>query len=196
MKKLALAVISLFATLSIAKHSNHHHHDKEVKNLTPNDFNKKVVAYFPERAIYDRKFHVSDLPANKITHINYASARISQNLEIEIIDKWAATDIKIDDVHGNFGGLRKLKTQLPNLKTLINVGGWKNSDKFSDVAASHENRVKFAASVVRFIKRHGFDGVDLDWQYPVCCGMSKNKVTPEDGDNYVKLVRELRKQFD
>ena len=175
MRKLALAAMCLFATLAMAKHSHHHHVDSGIENQSVRASNKKVIAYFPEWGIYERKYQVADLPADKLTHINYAFARVSKNMEIEIADKWAATDIQIGDVKGNFGALRKLKGKYPNLKTIISVGGWTDSDRFSDVAVSNDNRVKFAASVVKFIKQYGFDGVDIDWEYPVCCGDSKNK---------------------
>src|SRR5262249_35238537 len=37
---------------------------------------KRIVAYFAEWSVYDRNFHVANIPADKLTHINYAFAKI------------------------------------------------------------------------------------------------------------------------
>ena len=68
------------------------------------------------------------------------------------------------------------------------MGGWTLSQKFSDVALTAESRRKFAKSAIEFIKKYQFDGVDLDWEYPVAGGEPTNKYRPDDGENYVKLV--------
>lgn len=55
----------------------------------------------------------------------------------------------------------------PSLKTVLSIGGWTLSDKFSQLAASPTARAQFAASVKTFINTYGFDGVDIDWEFPV-----------------------------
>lgn len=55
----------------------------------------------------------------------------------------------------------------PNLKVLIAIGGWnEGGKKYSDMAATKMSRDKFTKSVVTFLTEHGFDGLDLDWEYP------------------------------
>lgn len=49
---------------------------------------------------------------------------------------------------------------------MISVGGWVWSGEFSNVCVSQEARDKFAKSAVDFIVKWGFDGIDLDWEYP------------------------------
>ena len=68
-----------------------------------------------------------------------------------------------------------LKQRNPSLKTLISIGGWSfsradevfkrsGSDKvFPAMAASAANRQAFVASAVQYAKKHGFDGLDIDW---------------------------------
>jgi chitinase len=41
-----------------------------------------------------------------------------------------------------------------------------------------------------------FDGVDLDWEYPVAGGMAGNRHRPEDRANYTVLVSDLRRALD
>ena len=45
--------------------------DLDTPSVTPLE-DKKIVAYFVEWGVYQRDYHVSDIPAEKITHINYA----------------------------------------------------------------------------------------------------------------------------
>ncbi|MBT5583578.1 MAG: glycoside hydrolase family 18 protein, partial [Phycisphaerae bacterium] len=79
---------------------------------------------------------------------------------------------------------------------LISVGGWTWSGKFSDVALTESSRILFAESCVEFIRTYNFDGVDIDWEYPVCCGLNGNTYRPEDRGNYTLLLEELRVQLD
>ena len=39
------------------------------------------------------------------------------------------------------------------------------------------------------------DGLDLDWEHPVCCGMQGNGVHPNDWANYVLLLQAIRSQY-
>jgi chitinase len=149
---------------------------------------KRIIGYFTSWSIYGRNFHVADIPADKLTHVNYAFANISAAGEV------ALGDAEADGA--NFPQLRQLKQRHPRLKTLISVGGWKWSERFSDAALTDGSRRKFAASAVRFIEQHGFDGVDVDWEFPVSGGESDNVNRPEDKHNYTLLVQELRRQLD
>lgn len=151
----------------------------------------KLVGYFIEWGVYDRKYSVKDIPADKLTHLNYAFAKIVDG-ECAVFDSFAA----LEKDGGNFNQLLQLKKKHPHLKTLISVGGWTLSGPFSDVALTAASRTKFAKSCVAFIKKYGFDGVDVDWEYPVGGGLHGNKNRPEDKANYTLLLAELRKQLD
>ncbi|WP_068619093.1 glycosyl hydrolase family 18 protein [Paenibacillus tuaregi] len=99
-------------------------------------------------------------------------------------------------IAGNINQLNVLKKKNPNLKTIISVGGWSWSNRFSDVAASQSTRETFAKSAVDFIHKFGFDGVDLDWEYPVGDGLAGNSVSPADKTNYTLLLQEIRNKLD
>lgn len=164
---------------------------------------KRIVGYFAEWNIYieNNYYEVSDIPWDKITHINYAFAKI-ENGRIAIIDKWAAIQKPFGDdtwdtpLKGHFGQLIKFKKQYPHVKTLISVGGWTESKYFSDVALTEESRNIFADSCVEFIRTYQFDGVDIDWEYPVSGGMPENIRRPEDKQNFTLLLKCLREKLD
>jgi chitinase len=162
----------------------------------------RVVMYFTEWSIYDRKFHVADLPAEQITHINYAFVKIQEG-KVALFDSYAAIDKAYagdtwekESLRGNFNQLQKLKKKHPHLKVLLSVGGWTLSSPFSDVALTEESRQKFARSAVEMMQKYAFDGLDIDWEYPVGGGLEGNKTRKEDKPNYTLLLAELRKQLD
>jgi GH18 family chitinase len=67
--------------------------------------------------------------------------------------------------------LMNLKQKNPNLKVLASMGGWnEGSTKYSHVAADPEKRATMVQSVLKYMEKHGFDGLDLDWEYPGQCG--------------------------
>ena len=146
----------------------------------------RAVGYYTSWSAYSG-FTPDKIAASKLTHINYAFANIGSDLKIALGD--ATTDLK------NFDKLRALKKFYPHIKTLISVGGWSWSGKFSDVAATYDSREAFADSCVQFIVDNGFDGVDLDWEYPVSGGLATNATRPEDGTNYVLLLKLLHEKL-
>lgn len=86
------------------------------------------------------------------------------------------------------------------VEVYISIGGWTFSNDgtstqpvFSEISSSSENRQKFAHNLVEFMVRYGFDGVDLDWEYP---GAPDRGGKKEDTANFVLLIRTLRATFD
>jgi len=54
---------------------------------------KRIIGYFASWGVYVRDYHVQDIPAEKITHINFAFANINPStLEIMLGDAYADID--------------------------------------------------------------------------------------------------------
>lgn len=112
-----------------------------------------------------------------------------------------------------------MKGKNPNIKALISVGGWNFNDCaasesatfgqgestceiFSEIAADDDKIRKFAENVITFCRRWGFDGFDLDWEYPVAAGHNDNtkvngafQATPQDYTNYIRMLEILKQEF-
>ncbi|MGE4373794.1 MAG: glycosyl hydrolase family 18 protein [Xanthobacter sp.] len=170
-----------------------------------------IAAYYTEWSIYGRQFNVADVPAENLTHLIYAFAKIDSDGKMALYDRYAAiektfsADHSVDGVAdtwdqtlaGNFNQLAELKAANPELSVLIAVGGWTLSGTFSDVAATAEGRANFAASAVEFLQTYTmFDGLDFDWEYPGGGGLDSNVVRAEDGENYALLLAEVRAALD
>ncbi|MCL6443269.1 MAG: glycoside hydrolase family 18 protein [Alicyclobacillus sp.] len=134
--------------------------------------------------------------------MNYAFATITDG-QIAFTDPWADTEQPLlgessdpNAIKGNFGELMLLKQKYPNLKTIISVGGWGNSAAFSTVAATQASRDTFADSVVQFLKEYDFDGIDIDWEYPVAGGYVASEHNPNDKEDFTLLLQTLRQKLD
>ena len=148
---------------------------------------ENIVAYYAAWTA-NSGFTPAQIDTAGLTHIPYAFANIGSDLRITLgypfIDPF------------NFTLLNLLKQSNPDLKTLISVGGWTWSGLFSDVALSEDSRNAFSESCVEFIKQYGFDGVDIDWEYPVSGGLPTNIRRPEDKHNFTLLLQSLREALD
>lgn len=115
---------------------------------------------------------------------------------------------------GNFNQLRKLKERSPETKVLISLGGWTWSDNFAAAAATPESRSALVSSCIDVylkgdlpvVDRRGgpgaaagvFDGIDIDWEWPVTGGEvpSSSPDPTVDKENFLALMEEFRAQLD
>lgn len=85
-----------------------------------------------------------------------------------------------------------LKTQHPQLKVMLSLGGWGGCESCSQVFATVSGRAAFAASVQQVLRATHTDGIDLDWEYPAIAGVPGHRFAPEDRHNFTLLVQTLR----
>jgi len=64
-----------------------------------------------------------------------------------------------------------MKSQNPNVKMMISLGGWSFTDNgtdtqpvYSDMVSTTAKRAKFIDNLFSFLMQYGFDGVDFDWE--------------------------------
>ncbi len=146
----------------------------------------KIVGY----AMGSRGKDLSEIQADKLTHFNYAFASVI-NGEIAFRFRNADQESRLKE---NIKKLTDLKKKNPDLKILVSVGGWANCAGFSDAALTPESRARFAESGLKIMKQYGFDGVDLDWEYPGQIG-GNEEFRPEDKENFTLMIKALRDSF-
>ncbi|MFH8240429.1 chitinase C-terminal domain-containing protein [Streptomyces sp. NPDC018321] len=204
------------------------------------DHQRRVIGYFTGwRTGKDGKpaYLASDIPWDKITHINYAFAHVDGGNKLSVGSDSAknpATGMTWPGVEGaemdpdlpykgHFNLLNKFKKQHPDVKTLISVGGWAetggyfaddgtrvDSGGFYSMATNADGSVNqagidtFADSAVDFIRKYGFNGVDIDYEYPTTM---KDAGNPLDWsfangrraglvEGYAALMKTLRGKLD
>lgn len=117
---------------------------------------------------------------NVMTHINYAFGHVNETFD----------GVRIDNPE-RLKMIVGLKQQNPKLKVLLSIGGW-GSGRFSEMAASNENREAFANDCHRVVEEYGLDGIDIDWEYPTQ-STAKISSSPDDTANFTLLMADLRK---
>lgn len=146
-----------------------------------------LAGYYPWYARLDG-FLPGDLPAGMLTHLHYAFAGIDETGRVVL-------ENPREDTAG-FAGFRGLREEFPALRTLLSIGGWEWSQNFSTAARDEEHRRAFAQSAAGLMEEHGFDGLDLDWEFPVTGGKEGTLHHPADGENYLLLLRAVREELD
>lgn len=159
----------------------------------PQDSDYKVVCYFTNWAWYRQgggKFLPEDIDAKLCTHIVYGFAVLDgSTLTIKSHDSWA-------DLDNNFYE-RVTAYRKKGVKVTVAIGGWNDSagDKYSKLVRNAASRARFIKKVVEFIEKWGFDGLDLDWEYPVCWQVECNKGYADEKEHFAEFVKELSKEF-
>jgi chitinase len=140
----------------------------------------------PIAAYYDGGMPAAAIPAGKLSDLIYAFG--------EPNDGGTCTPPTLAQTE-TFAALRKLRDEHPGLRLIVSIGGWDAAPQYSDIALTPGSRGRFAASCVQaFLLQQGFDGIDLDWEFPVHGGMNRSR--PVDRANATALVREFRRLLD
>ncbi|WP_454052893.1 glycosyl hydrolase family 18 protein [Clostridium sp. Marseille-Q7071] len=173
---------------------------------------KRNVMYYGDWSIWggEGNFYPKDIPADQITHLNFAFLDFDAEGNLIFTDKDAATGSPAGESNVQWGdanagilpALQELRAKNPNLKIGVSLGGWSKSGDFSVVTASPQKRAKFVENIIKFIEYTNMDFVDVDWEYPSSVRQpdlvdNKNdEGTPnaklQDKENYILLLQDLR----
>ena len=119
--------------------------------------------------------------ARRLTHLNVAFGLVR--------DHRIQTDhLKHLDV---FPSLRQAN---PALQIVLSIGGW-GAGGFSEAAATAQTRQVFVSTAVEAMLAGGFDGLDIDWEYP-CIAVAGIGASPADKTTFTLMCRELRVALD
>ncbi|TQV86554.1 glycosyl hydrolase family 18 protein [Aliikangiella coralliicola] len=94
---------------------------------------------------------------------------------------------------GGQPGLIEL-AQSKGVKVMASIGGWSMCRHFPEMAADPAKRAKFIEGVAQLMKI-GFDGIDLDWEYPGPFSGMNFTGTEADYGNFLTLVKEIRAEI-
>lgn len=130
------------------------------------------------------KFTPEDIDANLCTHVVFAFATIKDNK----ISASEDNDLGDAFTEGTYDRIMRLKNVNPKLKVLLAVGGWAfGSEPFRALTSNSFRMNGFIYDAIEFLRRHNFDGLDIDWEYPR---------GPDDRAAFVSLIKELRVAFE
>ena len=156
----------------------------------------RVVGYYADWTA--GRYPLADIPAAKLTHVNYAFGKIGPDHRLTFNEGPALRTVYPGDCadpgcpHGLFNQIALLKKTHARLQFLISVGGWTDSGPFYEMAAGADSRRAFAESCAAFLATYPqFDGIDLDWEHPVIGGVQRGD--PRDARNYVLLLEDVRR---
>lgn len=138
---------------------------------------KRTAAYVFDRASLSLK----DSDAANIDQLNFSFALIKNGAVSG--DHWHAID-----------QFKAYIAKHPHILPVLSVGGW-GADGFSQAAATAEGRAHFVESALALMERHGFLGLDIDWEYPGS-GAAGIATHPNDSKHFTLLLTDLRKGLD
>ncbi|KAL9021700.1 MAG: hypothetical protein Q9185_001064 [Variospora sp. 1 TL-2023] len=126
------------------------------------------------------RFTPAQLDADDLTHVNFAYVGIDRN------------NFSIIPTHPDDVNLYKEFTARKGatLQTWVVVGGFginnpnnPTQPTWATLTSRNDWRTMFVTSLASFMEYYGFQGVDLDWEYPLA---------GDQAANFVALVREMR----
>jgi len=88
--------------------------------------------------------------------------------------------------------LATVRGQNPKVKVLLGLGGWTdstNGDKYSRLVNDEPSRKNFVEKTVKMLKIRGFDGLSVEWHFPVCWQSDCKSGNPSDKSGFTSLLK-------
>ena len=187
---------------------------------------KRCIVYYPNYAIYGRKYFPTNIQLEYITDIlvsfltpmpsksdydllvknwnfpipfSYFNQYLTTKKEMELInhDQWA--DMESSIVGSTKTGVIGSLVELKKKYPHLKVGIAVGGWSLSWIFSKMSDinlRNNFVNSVVNFILTNGLDSVNIDWEFISKQGIGFNHISPQDPDTMAKVLQELRNAFD
>ncbi|KAI4337263.1 hypothetical protein L6164_015702 [Bauhinia variegata] len=139
---------------------------KSSESVSPDNFSptfpRRFLPYQGVRAAYwpsSIDFPASSIDTRYFTHIYYAFLHPEPDTY-----KLSVTEFDQTNIPEFINGLRY---KHPQVKTLFSIGGGGNEPTvFATMAKNQRTRGVFINSTIQVARQYGFDGIDLDWEFP------------------------------
>jgi chitinase len=117
---------------------------------------------------------IEDIPYDRLTHLCHA---------------FLTSDDEGRPVTGEQVPSRELTdtAHKHNVKVLLSLGGGNTTAAFERVTADEKSRTTYVDEVVKLVVENGYDGIDLDWEFP------RSEATTKQ---FTELVTALRAKLD
>ncbi|XP_060930116.1 chitinase-3-like protein 2 [Limanda limanda] len=162
-------------------HSSNHNYHNNYSNY--HDHNAHHHNYYSNPHYFQQNSHYNSYYYKSCTHLIYAFSDINEFNEL--VPTRRADIVRYQLLNG-------LKTRNPSLKTLLAVGGPTfNREKFTTMVSTTQKRTTFIQSAVALLRLFQFDGLNLDWMYPVGAGGD-----PDNKQKFTLLCKELNAAFE
>lgn len=156
--------------------------DNKLNGINKSNNGMVSAIYYSNWSPYEPKYHFPhDIDLSGLTHIYYAFFVVDGKTgSLKSSDEWSDIQMDVTTEHDNnfrntynkvnflkgcIGELYELK-QNNNFKVVMSVGGWSNRDAFPQIAKDPRKLQRFMDSCVETMFKFGFDGIDLDWEFP------------------------------
>ncbi|KAL8276834.1 hypothetical protein RQP46_010765 [Phenoliferia psychrophenolica] len=127
----------------------------------------------------------SAIPWSQASIMNYF-VTVTTATGMQVPDGQTTSDIK------SFVSLAKSN----NVRPVVSLGGWDGGLFFSSLVSTAASRKILAGDLSSFATKWGFEGVDIDWEYPNTQGIGCNNISTADSANLLHFVKELRRQLE